>query len=232
MMQNAQTYRPSQSSEKTPLDIDGFRQKHFHQWVLQDGMGHCQTCSGWAFFGLVAFHEKVLCIAATAAGKFYYSKPSLSLLQTAIHLHTRKWKSPEALLETLLDLAAADPDFFWTLPHAPIPHYLKLWDDDEYTHLLPMLVAQLARPFGATGIERLVDRTVYVQRLLDLNGALFRWMDTDILRFLEKEDTDARLHHYCFIHSSPDPETRRLRMQSPLQSPIGRIYYEPLKMEF
>lgn len=223
MTQNAQTHRPFQPSENAPIDIDRFRQTHFHQWVLQDRAGHCQTSSGWAFFGFVAFDEKVLCIAATAAGDFYYGKPSLSLLQTAIHLHTRKWESPEPLLATLLDLAAADPDFFLTLPHAPIPPYLKLWDDsDEYTYPIPMLVAQLARPF----------QTADVQRLIDLNDALFSWMDTAILRFLRKENTDARLHHYCFIHASPDPETRRQRMQSPLRSPIRRIYYEPRKIEF
>ena len=223
MTQHNQAQQSLPLSENATRDMDRFRQQHFHQWVLQDQLGHCQSASGWAFFGFVVVHEKVLCIAATASGEFHYGKPSLSLLQTAIRLHTQKWESPEPLLATLLDLAVADPDFFRTLPHAPIPPYLKLWDDsDEFDIPFPMLVAQLARPFG----------TADIQRLIDLNDALFSWMDGDILRFLSKENLDARLHHYCFIQSSPDPETRRQRLQSPLRSPVGRIYYEPLRMEF
>jgi hypothetical protein len=221
MTQYKQTRGPF--PETAPIDINQFRQQHFHQWVLEDHLGYCQSSSGWAFFGFVVVREKVLCLATTASGDFYYGKPSLSLLQAAIRLHTQKWKRPEPLLATLLDLAVADPDFFRTLPHAPIPYYLKLWDDsDELNDPLPMLVAQLARPFG----------TADIQRLIDLNDALCSWMDRDILRFLYKEDLDARLHHYCCIQSSPDPEMRRQRLQSPLRSPIRRIDYDPLRIEF
>ena len=202
--------------------VTRFRQQNFSQWVLKDTIGYCHTISKWRFFGFVLLHDKVLCIAATASGQFYYSKISLPFLKTAIHCHTQKWRSAEPPLASLLDLAAADPDFFFTLPHAPIPSYLKLWDEEDENDIgLPILVAQLASPFKSSDIQRVVD----------LNDQFMLAMDREIIRVLWQTRNDVRLHNYFYLLAAPDSESRRQRMQDPLQSPHLRIAY-PRDLEF
>ena len=195
-------------------DIDTFRQRNFYQWVFTGPLGYCQSHSGWSFFGFLQREADILCIAATDGGDFYTSRiPRLSLEQAlSRRMQTTNLHTSEPLLMSLLDLAAVDPTFLFTLPYRRIPSGLTLWEED-YT---VMLRAQLASPTRKDDSE------------LDLSVALFGWMDSEILIFLRESIRCPTLGEYSYLQAATDPEMRAQRMSTLVRNAGGfRRTYHP-----
>ncbi|MBN6740313.1 hypothetical protein JKG47_07165 [Acidithiobacillus sp. MC6.1] len=194
-------------------DIDLFRQQYFTQWVFVGPMGYCQSPSGWSFFGFLQRELDILCIAATDHGDFYTSRVSHHFLEQALSQRMKllNRQISEPTLMSLLDLAAADPNFFFTLPYRPIPAGLDLWDEEGAF----ILLAQIAMPLQRDKSER------------DLTMALYQWMDSEILIFLSDSFLHPTLGDYCFIHAATDIDMRAQRMRTLLHNPgdFPRTYH-------
>lgn len=186
-------------------DADTFRQQHFSQWVFADHMGHCQSLSGWSFFGFLQRELDIVCCAATDYGAFYSSRLPQHVLEQALsrRLGLVNPLTNESALMRLLDIAAVDTNFFFTLhPYRHIPSGVEIFDD-EYVCIL---VAQMAGSSWPDAYEN------------DLTEALCRWMGADILQFLYDEITCPNVGEYAYLRSAKDSETRTRRMHTLLHN--------------
>lgn len=198
-------------STKQPLldlldqDADIFRQQHFSQWVFTGHMGHCQSLSGWSFFGFLQRKLDIVCCAATDYGAFYSSSVPQHFLEQALsrRLELVNPLANESALTRLLDIAAVDMDFFFTLPYRHIPSGIEIFDDEDVC----ILVAQMTSSSWPDACQN------------DLTEALYRWMGADILKFLRDEIICPNVGEYAFLRSAKDSETRTQRMHTLLHNP-------------
>ncbi|MBU2741550.1 hypothetical protein [Acidithiobacillus albertensis] len=194
-------------------DIDTFRQRNFTQWVFTGSMGYSQSLAGWDFFGFLVRGPQILCIAATDNGDFFFSHVQHHFLEQVLpeRLKAHRLPASESVRMTLLDLAAADPGFFLTLPYQRIPADLMLWDEDT----ICIFVAQLTLPSQHKDLEN------------EMTEALFRWMDKDILIFLRRWVQCPTLGEYGFLKSADNSESLAQRMREIIHHPVV-LHRKPL----